>query len=59
MEYTVLIVEDNQIALESLRRTIPWLSATRLISPAEERINIIFRISSLITISSKIPVLPR
>ena len=24
MEYTVLIVEDNQIALESLRRTIPW-----------------------------------
>ena len=24
MEYTVLIVEDNQIALESLKRTIPW-----------------------------------
>lgn len=24
MEYTTLIVEDNQIALESLQRTIPW-----------------------------------
>lgn len=24
MEYTALIVEDNQIALESLKRTIPW-----------------------------------
>lgn len=24
MEYTTLIVEDNQIARESLRQTIPW-----------------------------------
>ena len=36
MEYTVLIVEDNQIALESLRRTIPWETlGLRLIGTAD------------------------
>lgn len=36
MEYTVLIVEDNQIALESLKCTIPWEQlGLRLIATAE------------------------
>lgn len=36
MEYTVLIVEDNQIALESLKRTIPWEQlGLRLIGAAD------------------------
>ena len=36
MEYTTLIVEDNQIALESLQRTIPWGQlGLRLVAVAE------------------------
>lgn len=36
MEYTALIVEDNQIALESLKRTIPWERlGLRLVATAE------------------------
>ena len=36
MEYTTLIVEDNPIALESLRRTIPWKElGLRLVAVAD------------------------
>ena len=36
MEYTTLIVEDNQIARESLRQTIPWSQlGLRLVAVAD------------------------